>query len=78
VDGTTAKITGDLTLMGVTRPVVLDAKFYGAGDNPRNKRLNVGFTATARIKRSDFGLNYGPSVGDEIDLKIHAAFEKLP
>ena len=76
--GTSAKITGDLTLHGVTRPVVLDAKFYGAGDNARSKRLNIGFTATTKIKRSDFGINYGPTVGDEVDLQINAAFEKLP
>ena len=74
--GNTAKITGNLTLHGVTKPVTLDAKFYGAGDNPRSKKLNVGFSATTKFKRSDFGINYGPTVGDEIDLHIHAAFEK--
>ena len=77
VTGTTAKITGDLTLMGVTRPVTLDAKFYGAGDNARSKKLNIGFSAKTTIKRSDFGINYGPTVGDEVDLQIYAAFEKL-
>jgi polyisoprenoid-binding protein YceI len=73
--GTTATITGDLTLHGVTRPVTMDARFFGAGPNPMSKALNVGFTATAKIKRSDFGLGYGvPVVADEVDLQIVGAF----
>ena len=74
--GTSAKITGNLTLKGVTKPVVLDAKFYGAGANPMSKKLNVGFTATTTIKRSEFGITYAPAVGDEVELEINAAFEK--
>ena len=76
-NGTTARITGNLTLHGVTRPVVLNAKFYGAGANPMSKKLNIGFSATTRIKRSDFGIMYSPAVGNDVDLEIHAAFEKL-
>ena len=76
VSGTSAKITGNLMLHGVTKPVVLDAKFYGAGDNARSKKLNIGFAATTTIKRSDFGIVYGPAVADEVNLEIHAAFEK--
>ena len=74
--GTTAKIAGNLTLHGVTKPVVLNARFYGAGDNPRSKKLNIGFAATTTIKRSDFGIMYAPNVADEVNLEIHAAFEK--
>ena len=77
VNGTSAKITGNLTLHGVTRPVTLDAKFYGAGDNPRSKKLNIGFAATTTIKRSDFGIMYAPNVADQVNLEIHAAFEKV-
>ena len=76
VNGTSAKITGNLTLHGVTRPITLDAKFYGAGDNSRSKKLNIGFAATTTIKRSDFGIMYGPTVADQVNLEIHAAFEK--
>ena len=76
VSGQTAKITGDLTLHGVTKPVVLDAKFTGAGANPMSKAPTVGFSATAKLNRSDFGLGrVVPVVGDEVDLKITAAFE---
>ncbi len=75
--GTTAKITGNLTLNGVTKPVVLDTKFSGAGNNPFNKKPTVGFHATTTIKRSEFGVSYGiPVVSDEVKLDISVAFEK--
>jgi len=76
--GPRARIAGNLTLHGVTRPVVLDARFVGAGNNPRgNKALNIGFEATTRVSRSAFGMSYGvPAVGDAVDLQINAAFEK--
>ena len=77
-NGTNAKITGDLTLNGVTKPVVIDAQFTGAGNAmmpPR--RLTLGFEGTTTIKRSDFGIGFGiPMVSDEVELDITAAFEK--
>lgn len=79
VSGQSASITGDLTLHGVTKPVVLDARFYGAGVNGMSKAQTVGFSATAKLKRSDFGLGYAaPAVSDEVSLDIAAAFEKVP
>lgn len=75
--GMTAKITGDLTLNGVTKPVVLDAKFSGAGNNPFNKKATVGFHATTTIKRSEFGVSYAvPVISDDVALDISVAFEK--
>ncbi|WP_374421025.1 YceI family protein [Novosphingobium arvoryzae] len=74
-----AKIAGNLTLNGVTRPVVLDAAFYGAGKAPAmmGGKENVGFTARATIKRSDFGITYAiPLVSDAVELEIAAAFVK--
>lgn len=77
VDGERAVIVGDLTLRGVTKPVTLNARFYGAGPNAMSKVPTVGFSATAKLKRSEFGLGYAvPVVGDEVDLEITAAFEK--
>jgi polyisoprenoid-binding protein YceI len=77
VSGQTAKIAGNLTLKGVTRPVVLDARFTGAGPHPMNKKAVIGFEATTIVKRSDFGVSYGvPLVSDEVPLRITAAFEK--
>lgn len=75
--GTKAKISGNLTLNGVTKPVVLDATFTGAGNNPFNKKATVGFHATTTIKRSEFGVSYGiPVVSDKVALDISVAFEK--
>ncbi|PKP98086.1 MAG: hypothetical protein CVT76_03145 [Alphaproteobacteria bacterium HGW-Alphaproteobacteria-15] len=78
-DGNEAKVTGNLTLNGVTKQVVLDVDFYGAGKAPAQMggKENVGFEAEATIKRSDFGLGFAvPLVSDEVDLKIAAAFQK--
>lgn len=75
--GTTATITGNLTLNGVTKPVTLEAKFYGTGKSPMGGKEEVGFTATGTIKRSEFNVKFGiPFVSDEVKLKIVAAFEK--
>lgn len=78
VRGREATIAGDLTLRGVTRPVVLQARFYGAGANPMSKAQTVGFSALGQLKRSDFGLGYAvPAVSDTVQLEINAAFEKM-
>jgi polyisoprenoid-binding protein YceI len=77
--GQRARINGNLTLNGVTRPVTLDATFYGAGKAPAQMggKENVGFRATGTIKRSQFGLGFGtPMVGDDVKLEISAAFQK--
>jgi polyisoprenoid-binding protein YceI len=77
--GDSATVTGDLTFNGVTRPVTLQAQFYGAGKLPAQMggKENIGFRATGTIKRSDFGLGFGlPMVGDAVKLDISAAFEK--
>jgi polyisoprenoid-binding protein YceI len=77
--GQKARIRGNLTLNGVTRPVTLDAAFYGAGTMPAQMggKENVGFKATGTILRSQFGLGFGiPMVGDEVKLDISAAFQK--
>jgi polyisoprenoid-binding protein YceI len=77
VDGMTAKIAGNLTMLGQTKPVTLDATFTGAGTNPYNKKETVGFKAMTSINRSDFGIKYGiPMVTDKVDLAITIAFEK--
>jgi len=72
-----AKVTGDLTLHGVTKPVTLDVTLVGAGTNPLNKKTTVGFEATGKLKRSEFGVKtYVPLIGDELHLTIAGAFEK--
>jgi polyisoprenoid-binding protein YceI len=76
VSGNSAKITGDLTMHGVTKPVVLEARFVGAGPAPMGpKKTNVGFAATGTIKRSEFGIStYVPMVSDDVKIVINAAF----
>jgi polyisoprenoid-binding protein YceI len=68
------KVTGDLTVHGVTKSVVLDAKLTKVGEHPMKKVQAIGFDATGTIKRSDFGVAaYVPNVSDEI--KIHITTE---
>lgn len=74
-----AKVTGNFTLNGITKPVTLDVEFYGAGKTPPQMggKDGLGFTATGVINRSDFGLGYGvPIVSDAVTLKIAAGFTK--
>ena len=76
---TRARITGNLTLNGVTKPVVLNATFYGAGKVPAmmGGGDGLGFTATGTIKRSDFGIGYAiPLVSDAVQLEIALGLTK--
>jgi polyisoprenoid-binding protein YceI len=65
------KVTGNLTLHGVTKPVTLQVTVVKVGVNPRTNLATVGFDATTMLKRSDFGLGkYAPQVSDAIDMHI--------
>jgi polyisoprenoid-binding protein YceI len=69
----TARVEGDLTLHGVTKPIVLDVKLNKIGKNPFSKKETAGFSARTKIYRSQFGITYGlPMVGDEVELIIEA------
>lgn len=69
---TTAKITGDLTMNGVTKSVVLDARLNQKADaHPMNNKPWLGFDATTTLLRSDFGVDkFTPFVSDEIEVQI--------
>ena len=70
----TGRVTGDLTMHGVTKPVTLDVTFV-KGAAGRNGRQQLGFGATGVIKRSEWGVNYGlPASGDEVKIQIGAEF----
>lgn len=72
---TTGKITGDLTLLGVTKPVTLDAVFNGSSFNPFSKKPTLGFSATGSLKRSEFGMKgWDKAVGDDVKLIIETEF----
>ncbi len=69
------KLSGDLSIHGVTRPVVLNAKVNAIGVNGFSGALMAGFEADAVIRRSDFGVSrYVPSITDEltVHITIHA------
>jgi polyisoprenoid-binding protein YceI len=71
------KLTGDLTLHGVTKPVTLDVTFNGAGSPPMTQIYVVGFDAVGTLKRSDFGIkNFVPLVGDDVTLRIGCEFDR--
>jgi len=70
------KVTGDLSLHGVTKPVTLDVTVNNVGEHPIRKAPAAGFDATATVKRSDFGISkYIPGVSD--DIKIHITTEAI-
>jgi polyisoprenoid-binding protein YceI len=75
-DGSDLKITGDLTIRGVSKPVVLKAEFNGQGANPWGQQV-LSYSATTKFNRTDFGLTYnsaletgGVLVGEEVKLSI--------
>ena len=73
IDDDAAKVTGDLTIKGVTKPVVLDVELNKLAPSPMTQAPTAGFTATTVIKRSDFGVSaYVPAVGDELTVRIDA------
>lgn len=69
------RVTGDLTLRGVTRPVTLEVTWNKTGPYPFGDSYVTGISARTSLKRSDFGMTYGVAdglVGDEVELIIEA------
>lgn len=70
-------VAGDLTIHGVTRPVVMDVTINKVGDHPMSKKPAAGFDASFDIKRSDFGVGgYAPAVSDEVRIEITVESQK--
>jgi polyisoprenoid-binding protein YceI len=66
---TPVSVDGELTILGVSKPVTLKISEFKCGVHPMNKKDVCGAAASAEIKRSDFGVNYGlPAVGDDVKL----------
>ena len=73
------KLTGKMTLNGITKPVTVDLWYRGTIVNPSSKADDAGFQATATIKRSDFnfGSKFGsPMLSDEVTIKANGEFAK--
>jgi len=69
-----AKVTGDMTFLGVTKPLVLDATFVGELEkHPFTKQPAIGFKAEGTFRRSDFGMPVG-FVGDEVTIRFDGEF----
>jgi polyisoprenoid-binding protein YceI len=75
VGPSTLDVTGDLTLHGVTRQIVLHSKVNLIGKSPFGGGQTAGFTAEGALKRSDYGMKEGiPMIGDDIAIVIDAEF----
>jgi len=72
------KLTGDLTMKGITKPVVLDLTLIGTGENQRSKKPMAGFKVTGTVKRTDFGVGTMPGlvVSEDVELVASAEFVK--
>lgn len=67
----TGRIYGNLTLLGVTRPVTLDVTFNKSGVHFKSKEYIAGFSADTTIKRSEWGMDYGlPMIGDDVHIRL--------
>jgi polyisoprenoid-binding protein YceI len=73
-DPTEADVHGELTLRGVTKPVIMEVEFNQAGPS-MGGAYRVGFDGEAKVKRSEFGISYGvPMLGDDVKLHIEGEF----
>ena len=73
------KLTGDLTLHGITKQVTMDLWYRGTVENPMSKKPTSGFQVTGTIKRSDFGVGEkfpAPMLSDEVRIKADGEFVK--
>ena len=85
VDGNEYKVTGDITIRGVTKEIVLDAEYAGVHKDPWGG-TRTGFTVTGSLNRKDFGLSWnaaletgGVLVGDKIKLELEVeAVQQVP
>ena len=71
------KLTGDLTMHGITKPVTMDLVYRGTVENPMSKKQTAGFQLTGIVKRSDFGIGEkfaAPFISDEVLVKADGEF----
>lgn len=85
-DGGGLRVTGEFTLHGVSRPIVLEARYNGGyAGHPMDPNARIGFSGTAKFRRSEFGIATGiPAagstlgVGDEVEVLVEAEFTGPP
>ena len=73
----TGKVTGDLTVHGVTKPVILDVTLNFSGIQPMSKKQTLGIGVATNVKRTDFGISAAaPFVSDEVSIEIQTEMVK--
>lgn len=76
-DGHHGKMTGDLTMRGITKPVTLDVTFNGTGIGFGPPVPRVGFSATGIVRKTDFGMTkFAGVLGDDVQIAIEAEFTR--
>ncbi len=71
IDDNKGKITGDLTILGVTKPVTLDVTYNKSGTHPFSGDFVSGFSATTTIDRKEYGMTYGlPNIGQMVEVRL--------
>ena len=73
-----ADVAGELTILGVTKPITMRVVFNKVGTDPATKKEAVGFSATVTLKRSDFGMMTAANlVGDDVAIRIETLAHKM-
>ncbi|MFW5969137.1 MAG: YceI family protein [Halofilum sp. (in: g-proteobacteria)] len=77
LDDDRLRVTGDLTLKGVTKEVTLETKINKIGEHPVTEAKTIGFDATATVSRSAFDMSkYAPNVSDEVTIEISSEMQR--
>jgi len=71
------KVTGDLTIKGVTKPITLDVKLNKVGKHFRSGKDMFGVSATGNLRRSEHGVDKYAPMGDDVKLMIEVEFQKV-
>ncbi|MEE9336152.1 MAG: YceI family protein [Granulosicoccaceae bacterium] len=72
------QVSGELTVLGVTKPITLIGRFNGGADNLLTRKYTLGFTGAATISRAAFGMDaFEGIIADNVDIEIHAEFQRL-
>ena len=76
IDASNARVNGQLTLLGVTRPVQMNVRLQGTGKGMMGDQ-RTGFLATMKFNRSDFGMKtFLPAIGDTVEVTVDAEFTR--
>jgi len=70
-------ITGELSVRGITKEILMTARFNGGADNILTGKYTLGFSADTQLKRSDYGMDaFAALVADDIEVEMHGEFQR--